>query len=205
MNDNFIIAPTDSPTELKDDKNYALLSEEINEKLAKIRDEIAGIKAESYKEKLIMQTKIEEKVSKDELIELENKIYKELDGLITGLNRKLLGKADLSKYNELYNKIKKLKNDLEDHKSPFEPDTSSNNNCFSCDTNLVNFCLVSQRLSRDLNLRKKRNNKDLDAIVHSPEDTTRGSKTLNFNRLSNYRSKIELKSIKEAIKAEIKK
>ena len=117
---------------------------EFNGKISTMRDSISFIKNEINKFMSTIDSKINDKVSKDELIEMENHIYKDIDTIISGITRKLSNKTEKYLFDDLNIKFKKhikgnstLQGDLlEDAmaaKKPLSPPLA----CLSCERQVV--------------------------------------------------------------------
>jgi len=128
-----------SPIENKNSKLDNFVNE-FNGKLSTIRDSVSLIKIDINNYMSTIDSKIMNKVNKDDLIEMENHIYKDIDTIISGITRKISTKTEKYLFDDLNTKFKKhLKRNitlqgeiLEDAmaaKKPLSPPLS----CLSCE------------------------------------------------------------------------
>ena len=92
----------------KKDPRIDIMQEEFNEKIAKIREKMTTVERKFINYQEVITKKVENRAGQDDLQELENKMYREMDKIVSSINRRIMTKADEVKMKELELKIRKL-------------------------------------------------------------------------------------------------
>ena len=177
-NENYHFQNFDSVEKEKDkevpkfDERMDSLADEFNEKISSIRESFGILKSEFNKVISDTEQRLKERVSKDEVIELENNIYKELDKIVTSLNKKIGMKIDITKFTLLDDKFRKFISDLcptnDKEDALFSKMNLAQIACASCDKEVTNLYEAQQKdLFRGWNKYPKRNMKEKLKLVKS--------------------------------------
>lgn len=92
----------------KIDGKIEAITDDFNEKIASIRDSITDLKNDYNRFTHVVDSKVDGKVGKDDIIYLEGKIYKELDRIVSTLTKKIYSKADSTRLADIESKLRRL-------------------------------------------------------------------------------------------------